>query len=211
MPEYEVVEKDGKKIRLLPQEFKDKENIQFIAPIIMYKTSENLKNSMKIANKAIELCDYRRPSIIFSKEQIFSAMSVNILQKYYDRSVKYRVMEGTDLIAAFLGESTEMSAEDFNGCDLLFINMSLINEVAMRALAYLDVQVVERMRNRRNTIVFYEGTKQNFVAKGGVLKHFTNVVDTVSMIVSKGNEEIKGKSFNEVVTDRSVKRVDPYC
>ena len=126
MPEYEVIEKDGKKVRLLPQELKDKENIQFIAPIIMYKTSENLKQSMKIADKAIELCDYRRPSIIFSKEQIFSAMSVNILQKYYDRNVKYRVMEGTDLIAAFLGESTEMSAEDFNRCDLLFINMSLI-------------------------------------------------------------------------------------
>lgn len=211
MEEYEVIEKDGKKVRVMPKKYIDKGNIAFIEPFIRYKETENLKYSMEMAESIIDKCNYRRPTIIFSGDQMISAMGVKILQKYYDKSVWYRIMEGTDIIASFLGESTVVDPYTFTHCDLLFINLSLTNELAGRTLHYLDVQVTERARLGKNTIVFYEGTKQGFVAKGGVLKHFTNVVDAVSKNVTNGREEIKGKSFNDTVKDRSIKRVDPYC
>lgn len=214
MEEYKVIEKDGKKVRVLPEKYNRLANIEFIRPLIYYKTTERLEYSKEIAEKAIDLCNYRRPTIFFSKEPIVSAMSVKILQKFYDRSLNYRIMEGTDIIASYLGDSSVMDADTFTKCDLLIINLSLLTEQAMRTLQYLDVQLVERARLGKNTLVFFEGTKQRFVNIGGILKHFENVVDTVSMHVSRGVEDIKGKSFNDVAEDRSVKskkRVDPYC
>lgn len=207
MEEYEVIERNGKKIRKLPDKYNELDNQRFIAPLIRYKMTEDLSKSLPIAKKIIDLCNYKRPTIIFSKSQILAGVSVNILEKFYNKSITYRIMEGTDIIAAYFGESVDMDATNFLYCDLLIVNLSLINEQAMRALQYLDVQLLERYRLGKNTIVFFEGTLQRYKSLGGILKHFENVVDTVTLKVFRGRELAEGKSFNDVTGDVSVKKV----
>ena len=208
--EYKVIEKDGKKIRVLPEKYNIIANSIFLEPLMRRKGGEDLKYSFKVAKNIKSMCNFKRPTIIFSNRKILSAMSTQILNDNYNRQTNYKVMDGSDIISAYLGDSILITPEDFTYCDVLFVDLNITNELAQRQLYYLADQVSTRWQIGKNTIVYFKGTKQGYVAKGGSLKCFENVVDTVANVYTKGYEETDGKTFNDITEDRSVKRREPH-
>ncbi len=141
-----------------------KKEAQVLKPLLLHMQLEEKKAILFLnRTKSKITLDFRRPLIICSQTQIYKSFSVFGIVTFFDRQVKYQLVDLANLLDIWYNQITITSKDDILNTDILIIRGRTDEwKIDNKIVALIELVGIRKMKNKPTWLFMEELTLAQF-------------------------------------------------